>query len=144
MVTPRLPTTPAPAPVERYAVQFDDVFVSRSQRQAFRDVMVGLLRPRDRNKTLTALADVEPGRAGAQHCETQRLHRFLAESPWDVDRVNTRRIHRYLTQKRKDEGEKSTQQGQIASFLPPVWQTILACFVPLKLPFRLDGTYFSF
>ena len=92
MVTPRLPTTPAPAPVERYAVQFDDVFVSRSQRQAFRDVMVGLLRPRDRNKTLTALADVEPGRAGAQHCETQRLHRFLAESPWDVDRVNTRRI----------------------------------------------------
>lgn len=92
MVTPRLSTTPAPAPVERYAVRFDDVFVSRSQRQAFRDVMVGLLRPRDRNKTLTALADVEPGRAGAQHRETQRLHRFLAESPWDVDRVDTRRI----------------------------------------------------
>jgi SRSO17 transposase len=92
MATPRLPVTPAPAPVERYAAQFDDLFVSRSQRQAFRDVLVGLLRPRDRAKTLTALADVEPGRAGSQHRETQRLHRFLADSPWDHEQVNTRRV----------------------------------------------------
>jgi hypothetical protein len=92
MATPRLSTTPAPAPVERYAVQFDDLFVSRSQRQAFRDLLVGLLRPRDRNKTLTGLADAEPGRDGSHHRETQRLHRFLAESPWDAEAITDRRI----------------------------------------------------
>jgi len=55
-------------------------------------VLVGLLRPRDRNKTLTALADVEPGRAGSQHPETQRLHTFVSTSPWDPEKINTRRI----------------------------------------------------
>ena len=87
MATPRLPTSAAPAPIERYAVQFDDLFLSRSQRQGFRDLLVGLLRPHDRNKTLTALADAEPGRDGSHHREAQRLHRFLAESPWDAEQV---------------------------------------------------------
>lgn len=90
MATPRLLTTPAP--IERYAVRFDDLFVSRSQRQGFRDLLVGLLRPRDRNKTLTGLADVEPGRDGSHHRQTQRLHRFLAESPWDAEQITDRRI----------------------------------------------------
>ncbi|MBN1173574.1 MAG: IS701 family transposase [Micromonosporaceae bacterium] len=65
--------------------------MSRAQRRGFRDYLVGLLRPRDRNKTLTCLANVEPG-PGAQYREMQRFHQFLSDSPWDHERINTRRI----------------------------------------------------
>ena len=47
MATPRLSTTPAPAPIERYAVRFDDLFISRSQRQGFRDLLGVRFRLRD-------------------------------------------------------------------------------------------------
>jgi len=50
-----------------------------------------LLAPRDRNKTLTALAGAEPV-AGAQHAAVQRLQFFLSESRWDPGRVNDRRL----------------------------------------------------
>jgi len=47
--------------------------------------------PRERNKTLTALAEVEPV-LGACHAEAQRLQFFLCESVWDAEAVNTRRV----------------------------------------------------
>jgi hypothetical protein len=50
-----------------------------------------LLAPRDRNKTLTALAGAEPVTA-AQHPAVQRLQFFLSESRWDPERVNARRL----------------------------------------------------
>src|SRR4029450_10397751 len=50
-----------------------------------------LLLPRDRNKTLTALADAEPI-VGAQHRQVQRLQWFLSESTWDHEQVNQQRI----------------------------------------------------
>jgi SRSO17 transposase len=53
--------------------------------------MQGLLLPRDRNKTLTGLADAEPI-TGAQHREVQRLQWFLSESAWDHEVVNNRRV----------------------------------------------------
>ena len=56
---------------------------------------MGLLAPRDRNKTLTALAGVEPV-AGAQHPAVQRLQFFLSESRWDPDAVNARRLELLL------------------------------------------------
>jgi hypothetical protein len=56
-------------------------------RQGFREYLAGLLAPRDRNKTLTALAGAEPV-AGAQHAAVQRLQFFLSESRWDPERVN--------------------------------------------------------
>ncbi len=90
-MTERLPCPPAPAPVEAYASQFDDLFASRAQRRGFRDYLAGLLAPRDRNKTLTCLAGAEPV-AGAQHREVQRLQWFLSESPWDHEKINTRRV----------------------------------------------------
>src|SRR4030095_10863555 len=62
-----------------------------AQRRAFRDYVVGLLLPRDRHKTLTALAGTEPV-LGAQHSQAQRLQCFLSESAWDVAAVNTRRL----------------------------------------------------
>ncbi len=69
-MTARLPCPPAPAPVEEYASQFDDLFVSRVQRRGLRDYLTGLLPPRDRNMTLTCLAGTEP-LVGAQHREAQ-------------------------------------------------------------------------
>ena len=57
----------------------------------FREYLAGLLAPRDRNKTLTALAGAEPV-TGAQHPAVQRLQFFLSESRWDADRVNARRL----------------------------------------------------
>src|SRR4030095_4864327 len=84
---PRQPSPPAPGPLEDYAVQFDPVLARLPQRRGVRDYLAGLLAPRARNKTLTALADTEPV-AGAQHREAQRLQYFLSESPWDADAVN--------------------------------------------------------
>ena len=55
-----------------------------------------MLAPRDRNKTLTALAGAEPV-AGAQHAAVQRLQFFLSESRWDPERVNARRLELLLS-----------------------------------------------
>jgi SRSO17 transposase len=56
-----------------------------------REYLAGLLAPRDRNKTLTALAGAEPV-TGAQHPAVQRLQFFLSESRWDPEWVNDRRL----------------------------------------------------
>src|SRR5512132_4558830 len=87
----RRPCPPAPGPLEDYAQRFDALFSSLAQRRGFRDYLQGLLLPRDRNKTLTALADAEP-LTGAQHREVQRLQWLLSESSWDHEAVNRRRI----------------------------------------------------
>jgi hypothetical protein len=89
-MTRRRPCPAAPGPLEGYAARFDDLFGSLAQRRGFRDYLAGLLAPRDRNKTLTALAGAEPV-AGAQHPSVQRLQFFLSESRRDPDRVNARR-----------------------------------------------------
>jgi DDE superfamily endonuclease len=90
-MTARRPCPPAPGPLEDYANQFDPLLTSVAQRRGFRDYLQGLLAPRDRNKTLTALADAEPI-TGAQHREVQRLQWFLSESAWDHEQVNQRRV----------------------------------------------------
>jgi hypothetical protein len=71
-MTRRLRCPAAPGPLEGYAARFDDLFGSLAQRRGFREYLAGLLAPRDRNKTLTALAGAEPV-AGAQHRSVQRL-----------------------------------------------------------------------
>src|SRR5512133_1267925 len=90
-MTARRPCLPAPGPLEDYAQQFDPLLASVAQRRGLRDYLQGLLLPRDRNKTLTALADAEPI-TGAQHRQVQRLQWFLSESTWDHEAVNQRRI----------------------------------------------------
>ena len=90
-MTERRPCPPAPGPLEAYAGQFDPLFGTLAQRRSFREYLQGLLLPRDRNKTLTALAGAEPvmeAQAGA----VQRLQFFLSESPWDAEAVNARRL----------------------------------------------------
>src|SRR6266700_2723815 len=91
VMTRRRPCPAAPGPLEGYAARFDDLFGSLAQRRGFRDYLAGLLAPRDRNKTLTALAGAEPV-TGAQHPAVQRLQFFLSESRWDPERVNARRL----------------------------------------------------
>jgi hypothetical protein len=55
-MTARRPCPPAPGPLEDYAKLFDPLFHSLAQRRNFRTYLAGLLAPRDRPKTLTALA----------------------------------------------------------------------------------------
>src|SRR3989337_1479336 len=90
-MTKRLPTTPAPGPLEDYVVHFDDLFGTLAQRQAFRRYLEGLLLPDERNKTLTALANTEPV-VGAQRKEAQGLQWFLSESSWNPEELNRRRM----------------------------------------------------
>ncbi len=94
-MTRRRPCPAAPGPLEEYAARFDDLFGSLAQRRGFREYLAGLLAPRDRNKTLTALAGAEPV-TGAQHPAVQRLQFFLSESRWDADQVNSRRLELLL------------------------------------------------
>ncbi|WP_349362028.1 transposase [Streptomyces sp. H27-C3] len=82
--------------MEAYAARFDDLFSTLAQRRGFREYLTGLLLPRDRNKTLTALAGTVPV-VGAQHAAVQRLQFFLSESTWDHEQVNARRVALLLT-----------------------------------------------
>jgi hypothetical protein len=90
-MTARVPCPPAPGPLEDYAASFDELFTSLAQRRSFREYLAGVLLPRERNKTLTALAGAEPV-AQAQAPAVQQLQFFLSESPWDADAVNARRL----------------------------------------------------
>src|SRR5213592_4343077 len=90
-MTGRRPCPVAPGPLEEYAARFDDLFTRVAQRRGFREYLAGLLAPRDRNKTLTALAGAEPV-TRAQRPAVQRLQFFLSESRWDPDAVNARRL----------------------------------------------------
>src|SRR5216117_4233259 len=90
-MTQHRPCPPAPGPLEGYTARFDDLFGVLAQRRGFREYLAGLLAPRDRNKTLTALAGAEPV-AGAGHPAVQRLQFFLSESRWDPEQVNARRL----------------------------------------------------
>jgi hypothetical protein len=86
---------PAPGPLEGYAARFDDLFTHVAQRRGFRDYLAGLLAPRERNKTLTALAGAEPV-TGSKLPAVQRLQFFLSESVWDPGAVNSRRLELLL------------------------------------------------
>ena len=90
-MTDRKACPPAPGPLEDYARRFDGLFRTVAQRRGFREYVQGLLLPRDRNRTLTGLANAEPV-VGAQHPAVQRLQFFLSESGWDADAVNARRL----------------------------------------------------
>jgi hypothetical protein len=90
-MTKRLPCLPAPGPLETYAAQFDPLFARLAQRRGLRAYLEGLLLPRDRNKTLTALAGAEPI-VGAQHRVVQGLQWFVSESTWDHEQLNQRRV----------------------------------------------------
>jgi SRSO17 transposase len=90
-MTARQPCPPAPGPLEAYAAEFDACFPTLAQRRDFREYLTGLLLPRDRHKTLTALAGAEPV-TQAHAAPVQRLQYFLSEAAWDAEAVNARRL----------------------------------------------------
>jgi DDE superfamily endonuclease len=90
-MTPRKPCPSVPKPLEEYAQHFDDIFGHIAQRHSFREYLLGLLLPRDRNKTLTALVGTEP-EVDAQAAAVQRLQSFVSESPWWATALNARRL----------------------------------------------------
>src|SRR5262249_40032481 len=90
-MTRRQPCPPAPRPLGGYAAAFDPLFATLAQRRGFREYLQGLRLPRDRNKTLTALAGAEPV-VGAHGAAVQRLQWFLSEASWDAEAVNARRL----------------------------------------------------
>jgi hypothetical protein len=91
MMSERLACPPAPGPLEEFAAIFDPLFGTLAQRRSFREYLQGLLLPRERNKTLTALVGTEPV-VGAQAAPVQRLQWFLSESSWAVAAVNAQRL----------------------------------------------------
>jgi SRSO17 transposase len=86
MVTPRKPTAATTEAVDRFCAQYDDLFGRLAERTALRQYLMGLLLPREHNKTLTVLAALVPG------AERQRLHHFVHEAPWDSAALNRRRL----------------------------------------------------
>src|SRR5262245_24291066 len=86
---------PAPGPLEDFAAWFDGLFTHLAQRRGFREYLAGLLAPRERNKTLTALAGAEPV-TGSKDAAVQRLQYFVSESCWDPAEVNGRRLELLL------------------------------------------------
>ena len=91
----RQAATPAPGLLESYSQEFDALFTKVNQREAFRQYLVGLLLPAERNKTLTGLANSEPV-VGAQEARVQSLQWYLSESTWDAAAVNRRRVELLL------------------------------------------------
>src|SRR5688500_10110726 len=90
-MTVRRRCPPAPGPLKAFAVASDPLFGSLAQRRGFRGYLGGLLAPRDRNKTLTALAGAEP-LVQAQRPEVQRLQYFLSEASWSAEALNARHL----------------------------------------------------
>src|SRR5258708_15115710 len=90
MATPHESST-VPVPLEQYAHGFDDLFHTSIQCRRFREYLAGLLLPRDRTKTLTALVGAEPI-TQAQTAPVQQLQFFLTEADWDAEAVTARRM----------------------------------------------------
>src|SRR5260221_108235 len=95
MPTPRKPTSPTTEAIDQFCAHFDDLLPRYEERTALRQYVIGLLLPREHNKTLVELGAIVPG------AERQRLHHFLHDAPWDADALNRRRLaqwqaHPYL------------------------------------------------
>jgi SRSO17 transposase len=86
MATSRKPTVPTAEAIDRFCGHFDDLFCRLAERTAVRHYLIGLLLPRERNKTLTELAALVPG------VGRQRLHHFLHDAPWDPGALNACRL----------------------------------------------------
>jgi DDE superfamily endonuclease len=89
MPTPRKPTPPTTQAIDAFCAGFDDLFCRSQERAAFRHYLIGLLLPREHNKTVVELAAIVPG------AERQRKHHFLHDAPWDAEALNRRRLARW-------------------------------------------------
>src|SRR5262245_65580924 len=86
MPTPRKPTPPTTAAIDQFCSHFDPLFARYEERRALRQYLIGLLLPREHNKTLVELGAIVPG------ADRQRLQQFLVEAPWEAAALNERRL----------------------------------------------------
>ncbi len=86
MPTLRKSTVPTTEAIDQFCAQFDDLFGRWEERQALRQYLIGLLLPREHNKTLVELASLVPG------AQRQALHHFVHDAPWDGEALNRRRL----------------------------------------------------
>jgi hypothetical protein len=86
MPTPRKPTAATAEAIDQFCAAFDDLFRRYEERVAFRHYLIGLLLPREHNKTVVELAAQVPG------ANRQQLHHFMHDAPWDSAVLNRRRL----------------------------------------------------
>jgi SRSO17 transposase len=86
MPTPRKAIPPTTEAIDQFCSQFDDLFCRSEEREAVRQYLIGLLLPREHNKTIVELATIVPG------AQRQALHHFMHDAPWDADALNARRL----------------------------------------------------
>jgi len=86
---PRKPTPPTTEAIDTFCAAFDDLFGRYEERRALRQYLIGLLLPREHNKTLVELASIVP------EGNRQALHHFLHDAPWDAEALNRRRLERW-------------------------------------------------
>ena len=89
MRRPRKPTPPTTEAIDTFCAAFDDLFARYEERRALRQYLIGLLLPREHNKTLVELASIVPG------ANRQALHHFLHDAPWEAEALNRRRLGRW-------------------------------------------------
>lgn len=84
-----MPTQPTTAAIDQFCAAFDDLFARYAECAALRQYLIGLLLPREHNKTLVELASIVPG------ADRQALHHFLHDAPWDAEALNQRRLQQW-------------------------------------------------
>ncbi len=89
MPTARKPTVPTTEAIDQFCAPFDDLFGRWEERQALRQYLIGLLLPREHNKTVVELAAIVPG------ANRQALHHFMHDAPWDAEALNRRRLQQW-------------------------------------------------
>jgi SRSO17 transposase len=89
MATKRKPTVPTTEAIDQCCAAFDDLFARYEERTALRQYLIGLLLPREHNKTLVELGAIVPG------ANRQALHHFMHDAPWDAEALNRRRLQQW-------------------------------------------------
>jgi len=89
MATKRKPTVPTTEAIDQFCAAFDDLFARYEERTALRQYLIGLLLPREHNKTLVELGAIVPG------ANRQALHHFMHDAPWDAEALNRRRLQQW-------------------------------------------------
>src|SRR5260370_30321812 len=89
MPTPRKAIPPTTEAIDEFCSHFDALFGRSEEREAVRQYLIGLLLPREHNKTIVELAAIVPG------ARRQALHHFLHDAPWDAEALNRRRLERW-------------------------------------------------
>jgi SRSO17 transposase len=90
-----MPTAPTTEAIDQFCAAFDDLLARVEERTALCQYLIGLLLPREHNKTLVELGVIAPG------ANRQALHHFMHDAPWDAEALNRRRLqqwqaHQYL------------------------------------------------